>query len=288
MDSQDKKPKGYILKQAREAQGISLETIHELTKIPMDVLKAIEEGYTLRNLSPFYFKGFMKMYAQYLNVDAKDVGEDVRPAYVPRSGQVGNIQEDFFERFNNLLSRRKKQQVVKVLAVLAVVFLFTKMVGCIRSGISSAKKESKIETEKKETRKVKKAAGLPAKKFETKPSKKESNPAVITVTAPAVNAESKTGNAPGAEKIPAEVQLTVRASKNSWLQVKSDGNVVFQSTLKQGDVESWIAKDRIEVSGKNINSLEFEVNGKMLGTLGRADRSAHKLIVTKAGLSVKK
>ena len=35
---------GAILKKARESQGLSLEIVHEATKIPMDALRAIEEG----------------------------------------------------------------------------------------------------------------------------------------------------------------------------------------------------------------------------------------------------
>ena len=45
--------KGQVLKQAREAKGISLVAVHEATKIPLDALKAIEEGYTIRPLTSF-------------------------------------------------------------------------------------------------------------------------------------------------------------------------------------------------------------------------------------------
>ena len=84
-----------------------------------------------------------------------------------------------------------------------------------------------------------------------------------------------------------KVKLTVKAQKKGWLQVKVDGNLVFQSVLDVGASESWQANDAIELSGKNIHNLEFEVNGKVLGGLGRADRSARRVIITKDGLSVK-
>ena len=48
--------KGSLLKKVREAKGISLEVVHEHTKIPLDALRALEEGYTIRTLSPFYQK----------------------------------------------------------------------------------------------------------------------------------------------------------------------------------------------------------------------------------------
>ena len=70
------KPKlkgGALLKSVRTERGVSLEMVHETTKIPLDALRAIEEGYTVRTLTPFYMKGFLKIYAQYLHLDASDV-----------------------------------------------------------------------------------------------------------------------------------------------------------------------------------------------------------------------
>src|SRR5208337_3680999 len=64
--------KPSILKSTREAKGLTLEIVHEATKIPMDVLRAIEEGYSVRILSPFYYRGFIKIYAEFLGLD---VGE---------------------------------------------------------------------------------------------------------------------------------------------------------------------------------------------------------------------
>jgi len=52
--------KGLILKQARESKGIPLQTVHEVTKIPLDALKAIEEGYKIRTLSDFYYSHILK------------------------------------------------------------------------------------------------------------------------------------------------------------------------------------------------------------------------------------
>lgn len=72
-------PSGVLLKEARQSQGLALESVHEATKIPMDVLRAIEEGYTVRTLSPFYLKGFIKMYAQYLNVTLAPMADSFRP-----------------------------------------------------------------------------------------------------------------------------------------------------------------------------------------------------------------
>ena len=120
-----------------------------------------------------------------------------------------------------------------------------------------------------------------------------SRSAVVPVNEDAVQQKSETQKFPAAEdakldKRSKSIELTVRATKSGWLQVKTDGQVVFQSTLKKGDAETWKAESEIELSGRNINLLEFELNGKMLGALGASDRGAKRVVFTKDGLSVKK
>ena len=80
--------------------------------------------------------------------------------------------------------------------------------------------------------------------------------------------------------------LTVRAKKDTWLRVESDGVTVFQSALNRGKSETWLAHDKIEISGKNMQQLEFELNGKLIGALSRRDDKAKKIMITREGLSV--
>ena len=79
--------KSSILKRTREAKGLTLEIVHEATKIPMDSLRAIEEGYSVRILSPFYYRGFIKIYAEFLGLDVGEMykqyglnGDSPKPA----------------------------------------------------------------------------------------------------------------------------------------------------------------------------------------------------------------
>ena len=85
-----------------------------------------------------------------------------------------------------------------------------------------------------------------------------------------------------------KVKLTIYAKKGGWLQVKVDGNLVLRSTLREGAKETWTAEKEIEVSGKSIHNLEYTANGESLGELGKSDKGARRVIVTKNGLSVKK
>ena len=85
-----------------------------------------------------------------------------------------------------------------------------------------------------------------------------------------------------------KAELAVRAIKDSWIQVKVDGKVVYAMTISKGTMENWVAYNQIEVSGHNINELDLEVNGKHLGALGSNERGVKKAVINRQGLTVKK
>ncbi len=279
-DAQQKhRPKGEILKEAREAQGLSLLSVHEATKIPLDVLKAIEEGYTVRTLSPFYLKGFVKMYAQHLGVDIHQVIDNYHREKLPKKIEEEKERVSVSFDIQRFWTKNIQQQFFKGAAVLLALFLVFRVVGCIKnnrqqraqkgdtevSGTAPSSEEDASQAGQQEEGKEQPKTSAPAP---TVPPKKEKTP-------PEPVASVK------------EVRLTVKAKKSGWLQVKVDGNLVFQSILNSGATETWEAEQSIELSGKNIHSLEYEVNGKVLGELGRTDRSARRVVITKDGFTVK-
>ncbi|VAX36376.1 hypothetical protein MNBD_UNCLBAC01-1018 [hydrothermal vent metagenome] len=302
------------LKQARESKGLSLEMVHEATNIPMDVLRGIEEGYEVRTLSPFYRKGFLKIYAKYLDVELDKVSGGHQKEKLPKYIKKDVEEFDFKEWVSNLLTRRQKQQAVIIIGGLLVVFLIVKFILFIfykpeqnvkRVEIKKVEKvvqKKNLKKEKKVKKVEKKIIPKPKSKLKVKSKKKKA----VKLIKPEVKKEqpkplpkkvtqSQSAVTPPAPrptvtvpKVQKNVTLTVRAKKPCWLRVRADGHVVFQTTLRLGAVETWVADEKIEISGRNIHELEFELNGKMIGTLGRKDRRAKRLIVTKDGLKVTK
>ena len=298
------KSAGTILKKARASQGLSLEIVHEATKIPLDALRAIEEGYQVRMLSPFYYKGFVKMYANYLNVDLAQMTIDFKPEVLPK--HVAPVTDEFeMPRWvGQVFTKQRKQQLVIVTGFLLVVFVLIKIAAVVSSwkpavpklretpvaAVPEVKKEVKKVAEVKRAEVVPEAPRLIAPKIA--PSKTPNTELKVQAASKTIPA-SPTPKPVKQEAVapPVIVQknviLTVRANQNSWLRVKTDGRIVFQSTLRTGVVETWTADEEIEISGRNINQLEFELNGKMIGTLGRKERNVSKVVITASGLAVK-
>ena len=127
----NKKTPGELLRKVRESRGITLEDVYIAMKIPLDVLRAIEEGYTVRTLSPFYLKGFIKMYAQYLGVNTESlVYEEEEPKKeekFPLKDPVGikvEPKKDFGKVWHKegvgVFNRRRQKHAVQVLGILIV------------------------------------------------------------------------------------------------------------------------------------------------------------------------
>ena len=79
------------------------------------------------------------------------------------------------------------------------------------------------------------------------------------------------------------ITLTVHASKDSWIQVKVDGKIVFQRIMEKGSDENWQGDNQIELSGSNLSDLVLNVNG----TLCSFNNQTKNLLITKEGLTVK-
>lgn len=308
-----------ILKQTRIDQGLSLEMVHEATKIPLDVLRAIEEGYKVRTLSPFYYNAFIKTYAKYLDVDPdmavnqfkeqeskKGMRLTTKPPpkkeFVPPKSKLSKEMEKYW-------TPQRRAKVLKIIGGLIALFIALKVlvfiVGAFGGWIQSWGEKSNDTVVKQpvlesvsvmpntnktllpKTEKQKEsAASEPVLKSEAvstpKPQAKKETPPARTQPVAQTNQTSSTA------PISAGVTVTVRATRDAFLIVKADGSTVFQSSLFKGAVETWNATEKIVISGKNIGYLEFEVNGRMIGGLSRGDSKAKKVTITENGLSVQK
>ncbi len=285
------KTAGEILKERRESRGLSLSIVHETTKIPLDVLKSIEEGYSVRMLSAFYIRGFVKMYAEYLGLDPVAVFEQPIPVLqkslktpklkvtqLPEKEYA--IPEGDFE-LSRVITKEHQRVIVQIVGALLLLFFCIKIVGCMISRKDQpvqrvvVKDELVVSPQKIAEKQLVVAEPLkpaPKKAASAKPS------AVKKV-------ESVAGKKEPEEN---KVRVTIKALKGGWLQVKVDGIVVMESTVKAGAVETWEADREIVISGRTIHNVEFELNGKMIGTLGRQDRNARRVVISKKGLAVKK
>ena len=268
--------KGLLLKQIRESKGLTLQVAHEATKIPLDALRAIEEGYTVRTLSTFYRRGFLKKYAQYLGVDVAKVIDDYEPEHLPQHIDSRPVDTGLKDVFESLFSSSRVQPVLRIALVVLALFLV------VKAGSFTLRLFLRPKTDT-----PKAAVSTPAREPQARRQVIEQPPAERAVqrTRPAEPPAPRV--AVTTEQRQKNIRLTARAKQDSWLQVTVDGMDVFRGTVQRGSVNTWSGDDTIEISGRNINQLEFEQNGNLIGSLGRIDRRIRRVLFTRTGFTVK-
>lgn len=272
---------GARLKKLRLEKGLSIEEVHKRTKIHLNVLKAIEED-RLAGISPVYLKGFLKIYCGFLGIasgefvpEYKEPIKGVATKTAPRPAPVKAAATTFtIPRLNigslnpsvRLVIRRIAVGAAALLVLVVLFNLGRKLILSIRAGHrgrTAAVHAPVIHRQNK-----------PATAPKTKP---------VVASEPVQPAASATPVTPEAA---AGVRLGVRAKEDCYLQLKSDGKVVFQGVLKRGRLETWIAKEKMELSLGNAAAVEIEANGKFFANLGRRGQALKNIVITREGLRI--
>src|SRR3990167_4348468 len=79
---------GEIFKERRVELNLSLKEVESATNIRAAHLEAIEEGLVDRFLSKVYMYGFMRQYAQFLELDIEKLSRDFPDAFTSRSSGI--------------------------------------------------------------------------------------------------------------------------------------------------------------------------------------------------------
>ena len=226
----------------------------------------------MRILSPFYYRGFIKIYAEFLGLDVAEIYKqyNLNQTPLPTSSATVAVKSKRREtRPNVSLSHSKEgiafsfkpktfQLILKIIGFLLLLLLLFKAAGCVASHMNKKGVYSKKQS----------SFSAPENKIKIHQSTNRES-----VQAPSVSNK---------------VEVAVRATRDLWLRVKADDKVVFETTLSKGSLENWSADNRIELSGRNLELLDMEVNNKQIGFLGGGDRRIRKVLITHDGLTVKK
>jgi len=223
---------GRILKEAREARGLTLEEVDENIKIRTKYLQAMEEEqFELLPGGPVYVRGFLKNYGRFLELDVE--------------GLLGAYQERFRPESAGLPERvtpppspagtgagPRRRMALALVAAVAGIALFAAL-----------------------------SAGGPGLKGLAGDGGQQSHPAP-----PPASQEQDPGAAPAERAAAVDLMLDVKNSR-SWMQVVVDGSTVFQGELGAGQSKRFEARERIYIWLGNAGAVEVTFNGKKLGYL---------------------
>jgi len=283
---------GGILREAREAKGLTLADAHEGTKISTQYLSALENGQFELLPTQVHAKGYLRNYARFLELDPDPLiiryeisisGHPSERAVLTRES-LGNDKaippvedQPFFDPVNVDISSsgtRKlgsSQRWIIIIALLISLALVANrfiplltgngdgseaLTNSIQEAVESITNDSTAEAEAVPTSEN---AALP-----------EAG-AVITSTSrnDPVSLPTLTPTRPSLPETMETVRLRLDVTERTWMQVTVDDEVVFEGLARRGDeAYEWEAQDYARLLAGNGIGLFVTLNDVELGKLG--------------------
>jgi hypothetical protein len=235
---------GELLRKRREESGHDLREISKTLKIRYELLKAIEDEEFEKLPEEVYIKGYIREYAELLNIDP----EIAIKAYIQ---QISPPQQDEYRETAEKKIAHKKKLKIRYLLIPSLLVLLIITITFIlfpssreKPGVSSPY----IETKKK----------VPIPQVGTK---KE-------IFSPPL--ETKKENILKAEKFPHV--LEVFATETTWLSVNIDNTDAKEMLLKPGESVKLQAKNVFSLKIGNAGGVKLVFDGKEIGKIGEKNQ----------------
>ena len=243
---------GERLKSAREAKGSSLDEVSRAIKIQKSTLHAIEGNRLHEGLDPVYAKIFLKKYAGYLGLDGAAISKEYTAVYGPIPERpVGLDTEITRKKSAGSLNKIFLGSAIGSIALVGIAFLIYLAVD-----FSAGLLRERDGQPRKTATSLQKTSGSPGRDMVV-----EKTPSAPKLLIPRSQ----------------PLKLTVKAKSDVWMQLKSDGAVIFQNVLAKGTQESWTAKEELELWTGNAGSMIMHLNGKPLEGIGMGVKKGIKI-----------
>lgn len=290
---------GQKLKEARCTKGLSMDQLHEITKIQKRHLVAIEEGNYDVLPGAFYARAFIKQYADAVGLNGEELLVEYQST-IPQSEKRDVPQVSTGQKTQETMQKSSSWPIAdhmpKVLVALLVIafgvviwFVFQALTGKGDEKVPNAQSE-KIEVKKAEnspldTKKDEVKAEEPKKEEPKKEEpKKEEQPAQPTGQEE-VKVVGTTGKVSTLEiHNNKTLELEISGKGASYVDVKDDsGNVILNATVQEGQIEkrdvSTLKEVRLNIG--NATNVEVKLNGQVVAYPLDPEKELHQRLVIK-------
>ncbi len=246
---------GLILQETRIKKSLSLERIAQETRIPLRLLKAIENGDLDSLPEDVYIRAFIKEFADYLGLKGDELGREF-PVY----SSLRSTKRYFWIKLPSLQLRPIHLYFLYILLVLVSVRSIAQIIQPTNN-----LQVIQIETDSKPDSETNKPTP-PQVTDNSKPTT-QTNPPPTAVT-----------QKPPAEK-PKSVTVEVKIEDQSWIRVVVDGKTEFEGIVSKGTQKTWVANQQLTIRAGNAGGVLVSFNeeeAKHLGQRGQVQEVTYK------------
>jgi cytoskeletal protein RodZ len=223
---------GAYLRQVRERYDLSLDEVAARTMIQARLLRAIEEGRLEKLPEPVYIQGFIKLYADALELN----GNEFADAF-PTERQMRVAQPA-----TSSWKDSPAAQLRPLHLYLAYIALIMASVSLLSHLVSRSSPEPTISSLNRSLTTGDLVSPQPSATPSPQPS-------------PSPNATNRPPNDPSR---PVRVDVTLTAQ--SWMRVVIDGETEFEGVLPEGSEETWMGTSQVIVRAGNAGGVMVSYN----------------------------
>ncbi|MDD5438869.1 MAG: DUF4115 domain-containing protein [Candidatus Omnitrophica bacterium] len=238
---------GKLLESARTGKGLTIDAVNKKTHIHTRVLKNLEAGIPDEALSEIYTKGFLKKYATFLGLSGNEAVKEYLERLLPKDASKDTSGQKLF-----IEARDESELDMEKYIPLLVVGVGVILVSAV-AVFGIVKLRHFI-------------AAHPFKVTGTVPAQRAALPAAVSRQAK--NTEQAQSPSRSRQKT-GPVTVSILTNDDVWLSLERDGSIVFKGVLHRGASESWTCEKQIKLRAGKLEVLEFTINGKYLGKIGK-------------------
>ena len=266
---------GDLLRNEREAQGRTLEEIAHDLCVMSSYLRAIEADDVASLPGVFFYKSFVRQYADALRVNPAtlqvSVDELSSAAESKAAAKENPIRvPDSIVQAGNSLDFSKRRLTTPIAALIAAMIGGSVFYSWWKTPVNASPVPATVTIAQ---------SAPPA--VVTPPTAPDPTPTPAVESAePTLNVTTSTGD-DGIRRL----ELNLSASENTWLSISSDGKQVFSGVLHPDETKTLSGLEVARLKVGNAGGLNVQWNGKEIGPIGPKGQ-VRVVVFTPEGFSI--
>jgi cytoskeleton protein RodZ len=284
---------GEQLRTRRELLSLSIDAIHQNTRIQKEKIQALEAGCIDQLTSPVQAKGLLTNYAAFLNLDIDSLllnfADGLQTQRLEKQNLDGTQQNHAAREISSTKLQLKNFFSLDLLVTAALFIGFATFVIWGVNRIMDIDSPETIPTQLPEVADILLATGSPTPDLGTSLDEEPLDDEAGEDQAP--QNDEQTGDQPSEDEEPliipalgdSPINLIIIPGQRTWVQVTSDSELVFEGRLLPGNAYEYSGQETIEILTGNAGALQIFFNEQDIGTQGLIGQVA-SLVFTETGL----
>lgn len=285
---------GNILREAREARGLSLADVQQQLRITPRFLEALEQGHYHLLPSPVHVRGYLRNYARFLRLDPQPLLDHyeahqahyVAPVGAPAAPSAANPstiyqrlpaatanddESAFFNPVNLEMNPAgetgRTESWIRIVIIIALLIA----IGLVASRffVTDNRELNVVAVVQDLLRgEVEPDAGLPLGTPESGLAPTPTGTITSTSRNIAEGLPTVTPTPPALPDPLTIIELEITITERNWIQVRIDGEITYEGLARAGDQFIYTAQQEAYLKTANAIGTDITINGVRLGRLG--------------------